>query len=1103
MNWKFWQRAKPKKRNYEAAKTGRLLFDWVVSGTSGKDQIKQSLRVLRSRSRDLVKNDPYAKRFINLVKDNVVGPHGIRLQSRASDFNRGKEVPDQLDRKFIEEAFQEWGQVGICTIDGRLSWVDAQRMFISTVARDGEALFQGVTGKASGNRFGYALKFIQPELLDHEFCDDSKRIANGVELNKAGRPVAYHLFSTGDDGRPVRSRVVASRLHHEYIVEELDKYRGIPWMHAVMGGMHHRDKYEEAELIGARAAASKMGFLKTPDGEGLGDGEQADGSLIEEFEPGKIQVLPPGYEFTGFNPDNPSSSFKDFSKAILRGVGSGLGVAYESLSGDLEGVNYSSIRQGVLSERDTWQCLQRWTIDHFCQPVFDDWLFWSLTTGALKLPMSRFGKFRRVQWQPRGWQWVDPAKEVKAQVEAIAAKLKSRTACMAEQGRDFTETIQKLKEEDDAMKALGLSLTQETAPQSEPGTSESGRAPSIRSLLKLRQDMKKTGPANLTRHATIERIHEGDDRRIDVAFSSEEPVRRHFGSEVLDHSPDSVRMEFFSSGRAPVLLDHNPTKQIGVIESASIDEDRVGRAVVRFGKSALASEILTDIRDGIRGNTSVGYETYDSPKDDDGVFRFGDWGPLELSMVSVPADQTVGVGRTNDDAPKIQIKLKEAEMPDEDKKETRAAPEPTVVEVIKEVEKNPDPQEVLANRAKENKEILALGAAHNRSDLASEHVGKGTSLEEFRGALLQVIGDTPLETPAGDVDMPATELEAYSLMRAIRLKAEGSPLDGLEAEIDQEIRKNAERAPHGFYAPTNIPWGKRDLTVGSDTAGGHLRPDDHRGDLFVEELRGRLAVIAAGATILSGLKGDLSIPAQNAATTTFWVAENGAPTEGAPTYRNIAMSPKTNAAYVDLSRRLIQQSDPQIEQLIRSEVTRGLAASLDDVAIEGGATNAPSGIIDTTGIGSIAEGTTDGGAASWATVVNLIREVARDNADVGRLAFLGSPLMVAHLMQTLRVASTDSRFIMDDPGNLLGFKFISTTNAPDDLTLGSGTGLSALIFGNFEDLLIGFWGNGVDILVDPFSLSTTGATRVTFFQDVDVAVRHAESFAAALDIETA
>lgn len=598
----------------------------------------------------------------------------------------------------------------------------------------------------------------------------------------------------------------------------------------------------------------------------------------------------------------------------------------------------------------------------------------------------------------------------------------------------------------------------------------------------LMEMARKANGKDVARRSTDMMAEVQDDRRVKMAISSEMGVDRGWGEEVLDHSAEAIDLSFLNSGRAPLLLDHDPTKQIGVIESVYLD-DRKLRATVRFGKSAMASEVYQDVADNIRGNVSIGYVVNKMVKDEGSrIYRVKSWTPLEVSVVSIPADQSVGVGRAAE-TPLSQPSI----ISQGENKMENAKPEVSV-------------EQALAARNKEIQEINSLAIRHNQRSLADEAISKGATIEQFRGMLLDKIGDKPLEQI--NVGMTTQEKRKYSLMAAIdSALRNGGRVSGFEGEISQELEKRYGKSPRGFYVPTDIF--KRDILTSSPANGSNLVPEDLLAGEFVDALRSNLVIAQMGARMMSGLKGDVAIPAMNAKTATYFVAENVAPSEGAPTFRQITMSPKTLAAYVDISRKLMMQSSPSVDQILRDDITRNFAVKIDEVAIEGGGSNEPTGILGTNGIGSVAIGS-NGGPITYAACVNLEREVAIDNALTGRLAFLTNPKVVAAMRQVSRQASgVEGNFILNDSNTLLGYDVVSTTNVPSDLTKGtSSSKCSALIFGNFQELMIGMFG-GLDILVDPYSGSAAGTTRIACYQDIDVAVRHAESFAAIKDITTA
>ena len=593
-------------------------------------------------------------------------------------------------------------------------------------------------------------------------------------------------------------------------------------------------------------------------------------------------------------------------------------------------------------------------------------------------------------------------------------------------------------------------------------------------------------------------------RTVDIAFSSEVPYQRNFGMEILSHKQEDVDMEFFNSGSAPLLLDHDSTKQIGIIEKADISEyDKMGRARVRFGKSNLAKEVFNDVLDGIRKNISVGYEVTNMVKmkkenQGDGTpdnFRVS-WRPLEVSSVSVPADISVGVGRSRHNInPVLSNKGKDNNY--KEKTMTEKIENPKVEET------KVDVKAITENARKDEfariKEITAIGGKHNCRDLADKAIQAGESVAEFRGKVLDHIGTAkPLEQK--NIGLSEKESRGYSIVRAIKAMTTGDWSDAqLEKEASDEVARKTGRTPRGVFVPSDVRW-TRDLIQGSGADGGHLVATNLLSGSFIEALRAKMVIKQAGALFLSGLIGEVAIPAQLAVNSASWVAENAAVTEVNTTYRQVTMSPKTLGTFTDISRHLMHQSTPAIEAIVRNDIIKSLSNEVDKKAIQGdGTSNTPTGILSTSGIGAVAIGT-NGGAGTWAKVVETWKEVATDNADVGALGWIASPLQVSRFMATAKVSSSDSVMIMNDQMNLMGYKMHSTTNSPDTLTKGTSSGdCSALIFGNYNDLLVGEWGN-LDINIDPYTNSSKGGTRIIGLYDVDVAVRHAQSFASIKDL---
>lgn len=447
-----------RKRSFEGALTDTLLSKWVIGGLNINADIRAQLHVLRARSQDLFKNNEHVNRFISLLVQNVVGQKGIRLQVRGVDNG----VPDKIGNQVIEDEWHRWCRKGNASADGRFSFCDLEQLALKTVAIDGEIFFRKVI---VGGEF--RVQPILSQWIDETFNEKRRdsRIEMGIEMDSFRRPIAYWItvdpLTQGSlaVGGANRLRVAASEILHLYKPDRPDQIRGVPWTTSIMRLVKILDGYTEAELVAARTAAAKMGFIVTPTGdEFTGDVEDEDGNLVMDAEPGSITQLSTGSEFQSWDPTHPTTAFKDFVKAILRSIASGLNVSYNSLASDLEGVNYSSIRQGVLDDRDSWRLLQNWLIESFHQPVYEAWLESAMRTGKVRFSFSkeRLEKFSSAKWSPRGFSWIDPVADVQANLMAVQMGVKSLTEITAEQGRDFEETVEEIAREREILREAGL-----------------------------------------------------------------------------------------------------------------------------------------------------------------------------------------------------------------------------------------------------------------------------------------------------------------------------------------------------------------------------------------------------------------------------------------------------------------------------------------------------------------------------------------------------------------------------------------------------------------------------------------------------------------------
>lgn len=461
----------------------RLTSDWILASIRSADQeIRGDLITLRARSRELVRNNDTASRYKGLVEENVVGDEGIRLQSQVKD-QQGK-LALELNQR-IENAWNGWAEAPDVT--GQLHWTELQSLVVGSVAQDGEGLVRMIGGY-SGNRFRFALHLMDPDQLDQDFHRDPgtapdgsvrNEVRMGVERDEWGRPVAYHCWDhhpTEYSGRGrERIRIPADEIIHLFRPGRVNQTRGIPWYTPALYKLHMVGKYEEAEIVASRMAAAKGGFFeKTADAAVPDPNTKGSEKPIRfEIEPGKMDALPVGWTFSQWDPQHPTTAFKDFHKAMVRGIASGLGVSYTSLSNNLEDINYSSIRAGLLNERDAWRKVQKWLIHRYQHRVFREWMKWAVTSGALQLPTMQVDRWARARWQPRGWPWVDPLKDIQAAAMERRMGLNSLTRIAAERGRDIEEVFREIRQEEELADELGIELTTDF---SSSGPKDSGDA---------------------------------------------------------------------------------------------------------------------------------------------------------------------------------------------------------------------------------------------------------------------------------------------------------------------------------------------------------------------------------------------------------------------------------------------------------------------------------------------------------------------------------------------------------------------------------------------------------------------------------------------------
>lgn len=627
-----------------------------------------------------------------------------------------------------------------------------------------------------------------------------------------------------------------------------------------------------------------------------------------------------------------------------------------------------------------------------------------------------------------------------------------------------------------------------------------------------------------------------DARTVELAFSSEVEVRRWFGVEILDHDQTSVDMARLLNGGA-VLVDHDWSDQVGVVVSATIDADRRGRAVVRFGRSVRAQEIFQDIVDGIRRHVSVGYRIIDAvlseTRDEIDVYRITRWEPYEISIVAVPADPTVGIGRsaekTQEEPPVVRTQTASTDKPaaklntedirmekilrDSAGNLVRALVDEAgnITKVLEVLERAGADVEAAQRQAREAEQkrtasIIEMGKRYGCEAEAQQAVIDGTSVDQFRQIALDKLntrsahvgaggqqerGNLPVgeNNPDGLIGLTDQQVRNYSLFRAVRALANPNDRRAQEAAaFEFECSRAAEtqfgRTAQGLLVPQDVlasrafnAGGAANTPAGASTGNFGVDTQFMAGS-FIEMLRNRTVLMGLGTT-MAGLVGNVDIPRQTGGATAYWIGENQDATEGTPTLGQLELSPKTVAAYTEITRRLMMQSSLDAEGIVRRDLTNAIAQAIDFAGFYGsGTNNQPRGLKNYTGINSV-------GFASnptYAQLVQMETEIAADNADVNSMAYVMNARMRGYLKTTAKFGSGTESTIWEAGNTVNGYRTEVTNQLANN----------DIFFGNFADLLIGMWG-GLDLTVDPYSNSKNGAVRLVVFQDVDFALRRVES----------
>ena len=467
------QSAPRRRRTYAGAVISRLTSDWISNSTSADAEIRSSLRKLRDRSRQLVRDNPYARQAKRTTQINVVGA-GIKMQSQVMML-RGNRRDERIN-SLLEGRWERWCRKDHCDVAGKNTFQMFEWLAAGALPESGEVLFRIHRRAFGGSKIPLALEIIESDLLDDEYNGGVSAKGNewrmGVEIDSYGRPVRYAFLTRhpGDywfSGVPDKGKkhvfLPARDVIHLFIPERPNQHRGVPWFAPVITDIHQLAGYEEAAVVRARSTASLMGFITSPEGE-LEPDDVENGQRITEFEPGVFKYLDPGQSVTVPDLRSPDGQYEDFVRAKTRRFASGFGCSYETLSRDFSETNYSSSRLSLLEDRDHWKVVQQYLVENFHMRVYREWLDVAVLSGELSLPdyELRPERYDSPKWLARGWAWVDPLKEVKAYREMEAAGYMTKAQICAQLGTDCEENVAELAREKRATSAAGLQLDADT-----------------------------------------------------------------------------------------------------------------------------------------------------------------------------------------------------------------------------------------------------------------------------------------------------------------------------------------------------------------------------------------------------------------------------------------------------------------------------------------------------------------------------------------------------------------------------------------------------------------------------------------------------------------
>lgn len=623
-------------------------------------------------------------------------------------------------------------------------------------------------------------------------------------------------------------------------------------------------------------------------------------------------------------------------------------------------------------------------------------------------------------------------------------------------------------------------------------------------------DLGKPEFREMRREFALDRAGIDEEKRtVSLSFASEQPVDRWFGREILDISEKACDLSRLNNGGA-VLVNHNWDDQVGVVVESAIDPaTKKARCMVKFSRSERGQEIFHDVIDGIRSLVSVGYVVksmvLQSVEDGVETHRVTEWQPYEVSMVAVPADASVGVGRE---------KPKDEPAPVITARDNKPIPQMTPEEIAaKAAEFRNAGTTAERERVKEINATAKLIVERNPSkaaeinSVALRYIENGGTVDAMNRDLVANVLSSANVTPAevqtdATIGMSRKDVKRYSILRAIRAKVDGRPLDGLEREASDEVAKKLERQPMGFFLPDEVVYDayaarkakreQRTLLATSAPDGGYLVGSELLTSEFLELLRNNTVLVELGARYLPGLKGDVTIPRQLTGATTYWASETGIITASSATFGQIVGRPRRIGTQVPYSKQFLAQSSLGAEAFVINDSDAAIAVELDRVALRGSGGSEPLGVARLDA-GERSTSVTFGAAPTWAKYLEFFSSVAANNAVIGSPAYVASVASAVKAMATAKFSSSVSGIWDND---MVGtFRARWTTQL-----LTSATPVANMvIFGDWSQVLFMEWA-GRDVVVDPYGTNATnGTVTVTIQRLMDMVIRRAKSFAISTD----